>query len=486
MTFRRPLVLFVLCTGVFLAAIDSHLVNVAFPAMLRDFPGSDLAELSWVFNGYTITFTAALLPAGGLADRFGHRRIYLAGLAVFVAAGTVCAVAPSPGVLIAARVVQGIGGGTMTPLALALIMPCFPGERQGTAIGLWSASQSIAIASGPALGGGLVSAWGWRTIFLLHLPIGLIVLIGTWRAVPRDPATDPATGPTRRLPDLLGAGLLVAAIGLPSLAVVQSHDWGIVSPRTAAAFAAGVIVSVLFVRRTRRHAAPVVDLRILRTPGTRRANLAMFLLGLVMFTWTITIAIFLAEVQGRDAAATGLALTPGPVMQAAIAIVAGRLMSRFGHRTLALSGVLLLAAAELTLASMAGPRTSYAGVVLPALLMAGAGITMLINALSAAAVAEVPSDRLATGTALSVTSRACAAVIGLSGVALILSGEPVGSAGAYRVVWGTMAGLCVVLGLVAARLRVPGATPSRQGASAGTEQSDPAAPEIAPPPGSRG
>src|SRR6185312_6085521 len=119
------------------------------------------------------------------------------------------------------------------------------------------------------------------------------------------------------------------------------------------------------------------------------------------------------------------------------------------------------------MASLAGPRTGYAGVVLPALVLAGAGITLLINALSAAAVAEVPADRLATGTALSVTSRACAAVIGLSGVALVLSGGPVGAAGAYRAVWGTMAGVCVALGVVTARLRVPGGAPP-QGAPAGT------------------
>ncbi|NUS09063.1 MAG: MFS transporter, partial [Nonomuraea sp.] len=174
----RALPLAVLCGSAFLGAIDVQLANIAFPDILRSFPGSSLPELSWVFNGYAIVFTAALLPAGGLADRFGARRVFLTGLAVFVVGAALCAVAPSAGALIAARVVQGVGGGVITPLTLALILPYYPPERRGTAIGLWSAAQSVATASGPSLGGMLVGVWDWRTVFFLHLPVGLAVLAG--------------------------------------------------------------------------------------------------------------------------------------------------------------------------------------------------------------------------------------------------------------------------------------------------------------------
>jgi EmrB/QacA subfamily drug resistance transporter len=445
----------VLSAGVFLGAIDAHLVNVAFPDMLGSFPSSDLAELSWVFNGYTITFTAALLPAGGLADRFGTRRLYLIGLTVFTASAAVCAVAPSAWVLITARLVQGAGGGILTPLALALFLPHQPPERRGMAIGLWSATQSIAIASGPSLGGFLVRVWDWRTIFLLHLPLGAVALAGArWALPPDPPRTDAA-----RLPDMLGIGIFGAAIGLPALAIVQSHEWGIADGRTAITLVTGLALGAVFVRRTLRHPNPIVDLGVLRLRGTRTANLAMFLLGLIMFTWTLTAVLFLTGVWGYDEARAGLAVAPGPFAQAVAAPVAGRLVARTSHRAVALTGVMLLGAgaAWLTL-SAAHDATTYAGMLLPALLSAGAGVGALITSLSAAAVAEVPRERLATGAALSVTSRACAAVIGLSTLALVLAGQPRDSIGAYRWIWATMTLLCLLLALTAARLRAPKAS----------------------------
>lgn len=446
---RRSTVLTVLCVGVFLGAIDAHLVNVAFPDMLSSFPGSDLAELSWVFNGYTITFTAALLPAGGLADRFGTRRIYLIGLTVFTVSAAVCAVAPSAWVLITARLVQGAGGGILTPLALALLLPHQPPERRGMAIGLWSATQSIAIASGPSLGGFLVSVSDWRTIFLLHLPVGAVALAGARWALPPEPSRTDAA----RLPDVVGIGLLVAAIGLPALAIVQAHEWGVVDGRTAATLVAGLALGAVFVRRTLRHPVPVVDLGVLRLRGTRIANLAMFLLGLVMFTWTLTAVLFLTGVWGYGEARAGLAITPGPLAQAVAAPVAGRLVGRTSHRAVALAGVLLLGAGAAWLALSADHgATTYAAMLLPALLSSGAGVGALMTSLSGAAVAEVPQERLATGAALSVTSRACAAVIGLSTLALVLAGQPRDSIGAYLWIWTTMTLLCLLLALAAARL----------------------------------
>ena len=206
---RRWPVLAAVCLGAFLGALDFTLVNVAFPDLRASFPGSDLTQLSWVFNGYTIAFAGVLLPAGGLADRFGRRRVYLAGLGTFVAASGLCAAAPSAEALIGLRLLQGAGAGILTPLALALVLPYFPEGRRGTAIGLRSASQSAALAVAPSLSGVVVGAFGWRAVFLLHLPVGLVALAGTWLAVPADrPAAD------GRLPDQAGVAMLVGAIAL--------------------------------------------------------------------------------------------------------------------------------------------------------------------------------------------------------------------------------------------------------------------------------
>jgi NTE family protein len=441
-TRARPLLLVVLCAGAFLGAVDVQLVNVAFPALLRAFRGSSLADLSWVVNGYTITFTAALLPAGGLADRFGHRRIYLAGLAVFTAGAALCAAAPSPGVLVAARLVQGAGGGVITPLTLALLLPQYPAERRGVAIALWSAAQSVATASGPALGGTLVGVWSWRTVFVLHIPVGAAVLAGCWYVLPR---ADPAAG---RLPDLAGLALLVAAIGLPSLAIVQSHAWGAWSAGTALTMAAGVAAAAVFVRRSLRHPAPIVDLTVLRLATTRRANLAMFVLGLVMFTWALVNVLFLTGVWHYSEARAGLALTPGPIAQAGTALLTGRLVRRLGYRTVALCGGALLTAAVLGLALLAHGNRSYATVLLPALLCGGAGITALVTSLSGACVAGIPAERLGTATALSVSSRAVGAVIGYSVAALVLTGAAVHAVARYHGLWLTMAVLCAVLAAI--------------------------------------
>jgi EmrB/QacA subfamily drug resistance transporter len=445
---RRALALVVLCAGAFLGAVDIQLVNVAFPDMLRDFPGSDLAGLSWVFNGYTIAFTVALLPAGGLADRFGYRRVYLAGLATFVGSALVCAVAPSAGVLIAARLVQGAGGGVITPLTLALILPHYPPERRGTAIGVWNATQSLAMASGPSVGGALVGVSSWRTVFLLHVPVGLAVLAGAWLTQPRGGGAERA-----RLPDLPGLVLLIAAIGLPSLAIVRSEQWGPASPRTLSALVLGAAAGVFFVRRARGHPAPIVDLGVLRTRLTRRANTAMFLLGVVMFAFALGNILFLTAVWGYSEARAGLAVTPAALAQAVSAPLAGRLSARVGHRAVAIGGVVLLAFATLDLALAAGDHRAYATVVLPALVASGAAVGMLVTSLSGAAVAEVPSARLATGTALSVTSRACGAVVGLSTLALVLSAAPAGAIGAYHGVWAGMLAICALIALTAARLR---------------------------------
>jgi EmrB/QacA subfamily drug resistance transporter len=449
---RRWPVLAATCLGAFLGALDFTLVNVAFPDLRASFPGSDLTRLSWVFNGYTIAFAGVLLPAGGLADRFGRRRVYLAGLGTFVAASGLCAAAPSAEALIALRLVQGAGAGILTPLALALVLPQFPAGRRGTAIGLWSASQSAALAVAPSLSGVVVGALGWRAVFLLHLPIGLLALAATWLAVPADP---PATG--SRLPDLAGVALLVGAIALPTLAIVQSGEWGAASWPTVAAVAGGVGLGVWFVRRSARHPAPVVDLGLLSVRTTRLANVAMFLLGLVMFALQLANVLFLTGVWALSAVSAGLLLTPGPLAHVLAAPLGGRLCNRLGNRAVAVPGALLLAAGTLFLAARTGQRPDYLTAFLPGLLAGSAGVALVVTALSAAAVAEVPADRLATGTAISVNTRAIGAAVGLSSLALVLSQAPAGAAAPYHRVWAVMA--AVALGVAAVALTLG---PARQ------------------------
>src|SRR5579872_5159582 len=227
------------CAGVFLAAIDFYVVTVAVPNMLHEFRHSGIAQVSWVFNGYTITFTAALLPAAGLADRIGRRRVFLAGLGLFTISALASATAPTLIVLILARLVQGLAGGTITPLALPLIVSHFPEGRRGSAIGLWTATQSAAVAAGPSVGGALVSAVGWRGVFALQLPIGLAALAGVAGRDASSPAAEAdgaEAAESAGTTDLAGVLLLGPSIGLMALAIVQSNAWGLLSWRTAVSF----------------------------------------------------------------------------------------------------------------------------------------------------------------------------------------------------------------------------------------------------------
>ncbi|HVB42859.1 MAG TPA: MFS transporter [Streptosporangiaceae bacterium] len=443
---RWQAVVFV-CAGVFLGAIDFYIVSVAIPDMLRSFPHAGIAGISWVVNGYTVTFTAALLPAGGLADRYGHRRIFLVGLAIFSLSALGCAAAPSAGVLVAARLVQGAGGGTITPLALALIVPRFPAERRGTAIGLWTATQSAAVAAGPSVGGILVSAVGWRAVFLLQLPIGLVALGGTAWALRGGTPAVAAAGPA---PDLVGVVLLVGAIGLPSLAIVQSNSWGVLSWRTDAAMAAGLALGAAFVRRSLRHRAPVIDLALLAVRQVRRANIAMILVGLVMFAVPFGGVLFLIGVWRYSEARAGLAVTPGPILQALAALAGGRLCNRFGARAVVVSGAFLLVASTLLFALGTGSTPRYWAVVFPALAASSVAVGFLLTSLSSFVVSGVPADKLASGTSLLVAARAVGAVASLSAFALLLAAQPGGTRAlaAYHVAWAAMSAIAVVLVVV--------------------------------------
>jgi EmrB/QacA subfamily drug resistance transporter len=438
--------------GVFLAAIDFYIVSVAVPDMLRSFRHSDIAEISWVFNGYTISYTAALLPAAGLADRFGRRRVFLIGIAAFALSALGSAAAPSAAALIASRLVQGAAGGTITPLALALILPHFPAERRSHAIGTWSATQSAAVAAGPSLGGVLVSAVGWRAVFGLQVPIALAALAGAARTLRGDEVPADRSHP----PDLLGVLLLVPGIGLPALAIVQSHAWGVLSWRTVTVLAVGLLLGAAFTARSLGHPAPVIDLGLLRIRAVRRANAVMMLTGLVMYALPAAAVLFLTGVWRYPAALAGLAVTPAPASRAMAAIVGGRLCGRYGPRAVAVPGAALLTASTLGFLAV-GAHSRYWAVFFPAVLGSGCGIGLMVVSLSAAGLNGIPPERLASGTSMSAVARAAGAVISLSALALILSAAPSGIASirAYHLAWIAIAVISAVM------LAASSAVPSR-------------------------
>src|SRR5262245_46812838 len=363
---RRWQVLLVTAVAVFMSFLDVTIVNIAFPDIHASFPESSLSQLSWILNAYSIVFAAALVPAGRLADRYGRRRFFFLGVLVFLAASIVCGAANSIELLIAARAVQALGGAMLVPASLGLLLPEFPLERRATATALWGATGAVAAAAGPSLGGVLVDWQGWRAVFFVNVLIGLPALLPARRLLheSREPRT--------HFPDAIGALVLAGGIGALALGIVQGREWGWGSPRIVGSFAAAAVLLALFLWRSARHPAPVIELSLFRVRSFSVANAGGFVFAMGFFALLLCNVLFLTGVWHYSILRAGVALTPGPLMAAITAVVGGRLSDRFGQRVVALPGSVLFGAGALLFALETGVHPSYAADFLPANLLSGA------------------------------------------------------------------------------------------------------------------
>src|SRR3954449_8415835 len=258
-TDRTALVVAVLAIAVFMSSLDLFIVNLAFPSIAHEYPGVGLDSLSWILNAYTIVFAAVLVPAGRWADRIGRRRALVAGLAVFTGGSLLCGLAPGVGWLVAARTVQATGAGVMVPASLSLLLAVVPQEQRAPAIGSWSALGALGAALGPVIGGGLVEI-GWRWVFWVNLPVGILAVLLVLRLVPE------SRGSTQgRRADLLGAVFLALAVGLVAGALVEAPDWGWASAGFWGLLLAAALCGGVVVLRSIRHPAPVLELVLFRS-----------------------------------------------------------------------------------------------------------------------------------------------------------------------------------------------------------------------------
>jgi EmrB/QacA subfamily drug resistance transporter len=412
---RRWQVLLVASAGAFMGFLDVTIVNIAFPAIERDFHGASLAELSWILNAYAIVFAALLVPAGRIADRIGRRRGFVIGLVVFGLASALCAAAPSVELLVAARVVQAAGAAFLVPTSLALLLPAFPLAQRATAVGLWGATGAIAAATGPSLGGVLIDAGGWRWVFLVNLPLAVITLVGAYRILveSREPE------PTGR-PDLLGSVMVAAGIGSLALALVKGNAWGWGDVRTIAAFVLAAVLVAAVVWRSGRVAVPVVEPALLRVRAFAVANVGTLLFAASFYAMLLGNILFLTQVWGYDVLQAGLAVTPGPLMAAVFAGPAGALADRFGQRAVAVPGALLYSAGFVWYLTHAGAHPDYARDLLPGMLATGSGVGLTFPTLSSAAAASLPPARFATGSAIVSMTRQVGAVLGIALLVVVL------------------------------------------------------------------
>ncbi|WP_018656264.1 MFS transporter [Actinomadura flavalba] len=394
----------VLGSGV--AFLDGSVVNVALPAIGRDL-GGGLPVLQWTLDGYLLTLSALLLLGGALGDRYGHRRVFAAGLVVFTAASLACGLAPGAGALIAARVAQGVGGALLVPGSLAIIDATIDERDRGAAIGRWAALAGVASALGPFLGGWLVDAASWRWVFLINVPLAAATLY----ALRRVPETRAATG--RRL-DYPGALAVTAGLGGAVYALIEipAHGWTPLATAAALAGAAGLIAFPFIERRAANPLLPLHMLRSRQFVGANLTTLAVYAaLGGALFLLTLQLQTSL----GYSALAAGTATLPMTVIMLLLSSRIGALAQRTGARLPMTAGP-LIAGAGVALMALAQPGASYLTGVLPGVVVFGLGMALTVAPLTSTVLASVDEDHVG---AASGTNNAVSRLANLLAVAVL-------------------------------------------------------------------
>ncbi|MBV8619197.1 MAG: MFS transporter [Curvibacter sp.] len=432
--------------AVFLVSLDSTVLYAAFGTLRQAFPEASAADMSWVLNAYTVVYAAALIPAGGLADAQGRKRVFLIGVALFLAASASCGLSGSVGGLIAARALQAVGAALLTPASLSLVLEAFPKERRAIAVSLWGAVGGLAAAVGPSLGSLVVDGFGWSWAFYLNLPLGLISL---WRGVRLLPVV-PKKGHTPPI-DWVGMALLVASVGLLALAITQadSQAWSLL--QKAASAGAGALLLGVFVLWARQARHPLVDLGLFRNPTYSSVNLATLAFGMAFAMMFFAFFSFMTQVWHYSLPQAGVAVTPGPLTVVPTAIVTGRLAARFGHRPFLVGGALIYACSSLWLLLVPGPDPAYLSHWLPGLLLSGLGVGMVLPSLTGAAVSGLPASHYAVGSAVNQATRQIGSVMGVA-LTVLLIGHSGLVRGDFRPVYATHIALALLTAVLCLRV----------------------------------
>ena len=416
-------------------------MNVALPAIQREIGGS-LAGLQWVVDGYTLALAPIMLFAGSTADRIGARKVFVLGLTAFAAGSAACAAAPTLGVLIAARAVQGLGASALLPCSLALLVHQFPDPAaRARALGVWGGMGSLGVALGPVFGGALVALAGWRSIFLVNVPICALTVF-----LLRRHATESPLNPDRR-PDLPGLVLGVASLGALTGGFITAGQRGWTSPVPVGLLGAGLIAGWFFVRAERRGASPMLPLALFRSRSLTGATGVGVIFNLVLYGSLLCLSLFLQQARHESVLVTGLLLLPMSVVVGLGSLASGRLTARVGPRPPMLAGLTLAAAGAAVLATV-GTATSLAVVVGGSILL---GLTSLaMPAMTAVVVGAAGSEHAGVAAGILNAARQSGGALGVallgsllgSGRTLTLHVPLAAAAGGYLVAL-ALAGLAI-------------------------------------------
>jgi EmrB/QacA subfamily drug resistance transporter len=428
--------------GSLMAALDTLVVSTALSTIRLDL-GASVEQLEWTVNAYNLSFAVLLITGAALGDRYGRRRLYAAGLGLFVAASAACALAPTVGWLIAARALQGAGAALLVPLGLALLSAAFPPEKRGAAIGVFSAITGLAVASGPLVGGAVVQGISWEWIFWLNVPIGLVAIPLVLTRMTE------SFGPKTAL-DVRGLGLVTGgALGIV-WGLVRGNEAGWGSPEVVGSFAVGTLLIAAFVAWEQRVREPMLPLRFFRSRAFSAGNAAIFFTFASLFGAVFFYAQLLQIGLGYSPLEAGLRLLPWTACFITVAPIAGALADRIGERPLMVGGLLLQAAGMAWLALIADPGLRYSQMLGP-FLVAGVGVSMAIPAAQNSVVGSVALEAIGKAAGVNSMMRELGGVFGIAVVVAVFA-----AAGGYATTTAFTDGFAPAIG-VAAALSLAGA-----------------------------
>jgi EmrB/QacA subfamily drug resistance transporter len=393
------------CVATFMLLLDITIVNVALPDIARALHSS-FTDLQWVVDAYSLGLAALLLSAGSLSDRIGRRKVFAGGIVIFTLASLLCALAGTPLMLNLARAVQGVGGAAMFATSLALIAGAFTGRERGTAFGIWGATIGGAVAVGPLIGGALTQAIGWEAIFLINLPIGIFALFVTFTRVAE--SSDPDAPPM----DLPGVVTFSGGLFLLIFALVRGNAEGWGSTLIVSFLIGAVVLLVAFIAVEARSTHPMLDLALFRKPAFGGASIAAFALSASMFAMFLYLTLYIQNVLGYKPFDAGLRFLPLSLVSFFVAPVAGRLSERVPVRWLIGSGLLLVAAALLSMSLVDG-NSSWT-VLLPGFLIGGAGVGLVNAPLGSTAIQVAPPQKAGMASGINSTFRQIGIATGIA------------------------------------------------------------------------
>jgi EmrB/QacA subfamily drug resistance transporter len=410
---RSLITLAIASVAIFMVTLDNLVVTTALPS-IRNSLGASLEDLEWTINAYTLAFAVFLLTGAALGDRFGRRRMFLGGIALFTAASAAAALAPSTEALIAARAIQGLGGAIVAPLTLTLLSEAFPGERRGMALGIWSGIGGLAVALGPLVGGAIIEGISWQWIFWVNVPVGIVLLPLARRGLRE------SHGAQNRL-DLPGLALATGGLLGVVYGTIRGNELGWGSSTVVGSYMAGVALLAAFALWERRTAHPMLPLRFFHSRAFSATSGVSLAMSFGIFGSIFLLAQYFQVVSGYGPLEAGLRTLPWTGMPMIVAPIAGAMSDRIGSRPLMAAGLALQAVAIVWIAVIITPDVAYAALV-PAFVLGGAGMALVFSPVANAILSAVRPQEAGQASGANNAIRELGGVLGVAVLAAVFSG----------------------------------------------------------------